>query len=537
MKNLKFINSYIKIREKHYENFKKSFKKDFLKKRIKLLKEISEALNSIHNQDYKPNNYKFLIGAWLDDLLKLYLTRKFYNKFNKEKLLVEKKLKINLNNNYSEYISRTNQYNFNLNIFSKLKNVEQKINFKLKKKIIKESIIRKLLKVLILSILKILITKKTTLIINSGFSTNALIKLFFFSKFKVVPFYNLSFVKPKYSFYLDNKHLRKKFYNLIKTKLPRDLSLIIMDTIPSAYVEEFKYYEEKSKKNYQFLPGKVFSKTSHLDDEIFKMTLMRWSKYLNSKPKILILQHGGNYSIGNEYAIGLHDYEISNKYYTWGHKFKKKHFPSYSHQILSKFLLYKKRKNKFKKKYFTFILGPNFKYDFQRYVYHLELYDILYKNRKDLLRHVNNPSNVVFKEYHQKRYMQQDTRREILLNLKINPQNIKRKFDIIFESKVLIFEYFSTLFFETIHFNIPFIFIIDEKNFYFSKIGKDFLNILKKNNLIFSSGVDAANFLNSIDDFDTWWKSIDKKDYLRIKKLLANIHFNDLNYWLQQFKN
>ena len=134
MKNLKFINSYIKIREKHYENFKKSFKKDFLKKRIKLLKEISEALNSIHNQDYKPNNYKFLIGAWLDDLLKLYLTRKFYNKFNKEKLLVEKKLKINLNNNYSEYISRTNQYNFNLNIFSKLKNVEQKINFKLKKK-------------------------------------------------------------------------------------------------------------------------------------------------------------------------------------------------------------------------------------------------------------------------------------------------------------------------------------------------------------------------------------------------------------------
>ena len=134
MKNLKFINCYIKVREKHYENFKKSFKKDFLKNRIKLLKVISEALNSIHNQDYKPNNYKFLIGAWLDDLLKLYLTRKFYNKFNKEKLLVEKKLKINLNNNYSEYISRTNQYNFNLNIFSKLNNVEQKINYNLKKK-------------------------------------------------------------------------------------------------------------------------------------------------------------------------------------------------------------------------------------------------------------------------------------------------------------------------------------------------------------------------------------------------------------------
>ena len=34
-----------------------------------------------------------------------------------------------------------------------------------------------------------------------------------------------------------------------------------MDTIPSAYVEEFKYYEDKSK-NYQFLPGKVFSKTT-----------------------------------------------------------------------------------------------------------------------------------------------------------------------------------------------------------------------------------------------------------------------------------
>ena len=80
------------------------------------------------------------------------------------------------------------------------------------------------------------------------------------------------------------------------------------------------------------------------------MTVMRWSRNLNLKPKVLILQHGGNYSIGNEYTL-----RMTMKFQTNiipGAISLKKHFPSYSHQIYQ-IILYKKQKNKFKKKYFT----------------------------------------------------------------------------------------------------------------------------------------------------------------------------------------
>ncbi len=288
---------------------------------------------------------------------------------------------------------------------------------------------------------------------------------------------------------------------------------------------------------YKFTPRGIFTKTSHLDDEILKMSMMRWSSLSQKKPKILISQHGGNYSVSNEYALGWHDYEISDKYYTWGYKFKNKHFPSNAQQVLNKFNFYNKEKNNYKKKYLTFILGANFPYDFQRHVYHIELYETLYKNRKKFLKTILDPKNVMFKQYYEQRYKQQDTKKIIKSKLNISSKNIKKDFNLIFQSKLLIFEYFSTLFFETINLDIPFIFIIDEKNFYFSVIGKKFIKFLKKNNLIFSSGDEAAKFINNINDLDAWWYNIDQIEYKKIKKLVANIEYNDLNYWLQQFKN
>ena len=85
--------------------------------------------------------------------------------------------------------------------------------------------------------------------------------------------------------------------------------------------------------------------------------------------------------------------------------------------------------------------------------------------------------------------------------------------------------------------NIPFIFIIDRKNFYLSKEGEKLILFLKKNNLLFDNGIKAAQYLNKIEDYDLWWNNINKKDLNKIKNNVANIRFKNLHFWLQQFKN
>ena len=123
----------------------------------------------------------------------------------------------------------------------------------------------------------------------------------------------------------------------------------------------------------------------------------------------------------------------------------------------------------------------------------------------------------------------------IFLNSKIV---LKSALPLNGRTKVLIFDYFSTMFFEVINLDIPFIFILDEKNFFFSKIGYDLLDFLKRNNLLFKSGKEAAIYLNKIDDIEFWWQtSIDKNKLNQIKIAVSNVKFKNLQFWLEQFKN
>ena len=150
----------------------------------------------------------------------------------------------------------------------------------------------------------------------------------------------------------------------------------------------------------------------------------------------------------------------------------------------------------------------------------------------------NNSKNLIFKKYFENRYSNQDSQSTIKKKLNITNNNITNNFQIIFQSKVLIFDYFSTMFFEVINLDIPFIFILDEKNFFFSKIGYDLLDFLKRNNLLFKSGKEAAIYLNKINDIEFWWQtSIDRNKLNQIKIIVSNVKFKNLQFWLEQFKN
>ena len=78
------------------------------------------------------------------------------------------------------------------------------------------------------------------------------------------------------------------------------------------------------------------------------------------------------------------------------------------------------------------------------------------------------------------------------------------------------------MFFEIINLKIPFIFILDEKNFYFSKIGIDLMNFLKNNNLLFESGDIAAEYLNKIKR-PKYIKTLIKSDIKKLTLIFSNL--------------
>ena len=512
---------------KHYEGV-------FLKERNYLLKILTIALNNIHGTNYNTDNFKFLLGPWLDEFLKIYLLRKYHMKFIKHQLIIKNDTKILIHKDFSDFIINSNNLNFNLNFFSKLQKTKNKFIYYLKKnKKINNSIYFRIKIKILFFILKKIINKKTTLLVNSKFDKFTLIKLFFLSGFKIVPFFHYNIYRSNLSLFKKNFKLRESLEKEIQKHISKKyLSKLIIDNIPTSYVEDFSNCEKLSKKIYPNKPKTIFTTTSHLDDEILKFAILRWS--IVKKPKVYISQHGGNYSVSNQFGLGYHDYEISDKYFTWGYKYRKKDIPSNVQQAIAKLNYYKN----YKKNFFTFILGPNIENDFQRYVYQNVDYDKLYENRLAFIKNFNNSKNLIFKKYFENRYSNQDSQSTIKKKLNITNNNITNNFQIIFQSKVLIFDYFSTMFFEVINLDIPFIFILDEKNFFFSKIGYDLLDFLKRNNLLFKSGKEAAIYLNKINDIEVWWQtSIDKNKLNQIKTKVSNVKFKNLQFWLEQFKN
>lgn len=517
----------------NYQNFLKFYEKEFLKKKKFLLKILTLSFNNIHNKNFKKENYKFLLGPWLDEFLKIYLLRKYHLRFIKKKLKMNKNTNIFIHNDYADFVINSNNLNFNLNFFSKLQRSKNKFNYRIKNIKKKYSFIFKVKFKIYLFMLHKLINKNTILLIHSKFDKFFLIKLFFKSRFNIVPFIHNNIYHPDPKYIKKNFMIRDKFKKEINKLLSKkSLVKLITDNIPAAYLENFKYYDELSEKIYPKLPKAIFTTTCHLENEILKFSLMKWSSI--AKPKIYISQHGGNYSISNQLGLGCHDYEISDKYFTWGYKFRKKDISSNALQVISKINNYRN----FKKNYVTFILGPNILNDFQRYVYQNVNYKKLYQNRLSFLKNFKDSKKLIFKKYFEKRYTLQDDEKIIKKKLSIQSNKITNNFEIIYESKILIFDYFSTMFFEIINLKIPFIFILDEKNFYFSKIGIDLINFLKNNNLLFKSGDIAAKHLNKINNFEKWWETTVNQNELNIiKSKVANIELKNLQFWVEQFNS
>ena len=135
----------------------------------------------------------------------------------------------------------------------------------------------------------------------------------------------------------------------------------------------------------------------------------------------------------------------------------------------------------------------------------------LYK-RKKFIENISSRIDLVYRPYYEKRYTHQ-----IKEDVKIIKKKFKtsKDFKYLFNSNLIVFEYFSTMIFEIINLNIPFIIISDIKDYKFSNFGLKLINNLQKENILFSDPVKASNFINkNFNNINDWWY---KKKFLLIK--------------------
>ncbi len=280
---------------------------------------------------------------------------------------------------------------------------------------------------------------------------------------------------------------RKKNYD--------DRAIFLIANIPLDYLENFKFIRLIS--NILFFGQNFYCRVSHWDNEYFK-NYVAFKKNIN----VYLDQHGGNYSFVNKNLYYNYDKFVSKKTLWWdkvnNRKYKSKFFSIRLKEIYSE-------KKEYNIKYSAcYVLSFLKKYDYQNEYY--DNFDYKYKVNqiKNFFNFFKNSSSSIIK-IAPKRYNSQVNINN-LHKLGLKKKQITSKNSSFFESKILIFEHLSTAIFETRKQDIPFIIILNKKNYFLSKEGNYILNILKKENIFFSNGKDAAIYLNKINNIEKWWK-------------------------------
>ena len=366
-------------------------------------------------------------------------------------------------------------------------------NFIFKNKVFKTSFTEVILffYLIIFKIINFLFVEKKTIAIDGpkdqNFSKNN--KNYIFS-----PYSNLR------SLFFNNVNFEKRDEIIKKLKNSKDKDnqlhkkiIYLISIMPINYIENYKKLKFFSK--LLFFGDKFYSRVSHIDNELFKFYLAH-----NNKRKLYLDQHGGNFSFVDESLYISYDKKISNKIYFWDKINNTKYKSNFNSAKLTKKNLYKGFLRKYDACYvmsfsksFDYQNEFHENYNYEKKIMQMNNFSNNYNNKKNLI--IKIPPNRYDSQINQKRLTKYGFKK-----LQISENKL-----IFYESKILIFEHFSTVIFETRCSNTPFIIITDLNDHFLSREGEFIISILKKENLIFKNGLEAAKFLNKINDIDYWW--------------------------------
>ena len=130
--------------------------------------------------------------------------------------------------------------------------------------------------------------------------------------------------------------------------------------------------------------------------------------------------------------------------------------------------------------------------------------------------------------------MHYNTKNEILKICKIKKSHITKNLDKVLRTEIIIFNYLSTMIFELLQINKPFVVIIKNEDHFFSKLGLSLVKDLKKNKFLFRNIEEFYSYSKNID-INSWWHSQKKQNFLN--KLKKEYSFTDEHFSFNLMKN
>ena len=493
----------------------------------KILKILSKKLNKLHNKNQSLRFWKILIGPWLSLFIHVYFERwqNIKTVFNKYK------------------IDRCIFLNLDENLFRAFDNREFKnlVNSDIWNQYIYQSIIKNFLSK------KNIIYSKTNLNNQQKYLENAKAVFTEDNKKKKISFKNLIFSsfnlfnRRNYEYFiyktslgfkneleLSNKLNQKpifpipdlkkstssnyqksrndiKFLFKPKNLFEKELHKMLINQIPSIFIENFNQLEHFSKNsNIPQNPKIIFTSEAIWFDTKISYHV---GKLVDKKSKLIIGQHGGAFGLSKLHWPEKFEIDISDKFLSWGWNDKKE-------KKIKKFFILKNIKKKklnqdkvlimlkIRKRYFHSMESSSGTELYSDFIKNVSTFLFSLKNdikTKTILRlppNSNNFDNVDF-------YSNLENKFKFKNSDKINTAYNS--------SKIVIHPTNSTSFLETLTLNIPSLLILDKNDNPFRSNSKKYIDGLLKTKVLFFNHLEAAKFLNKIwgNDIDLWWN--DKK--------------------------
>lgn len=298
--------------------------------------------------------------------------------------------------------------------------------------------------------------------------------------------------------------------------------------IPMEYIEDFQDYYRAYKKSDLKVNTKIVDSNTVYSSFLFKIFI---ADAINHGGKLEMIQHGGNYCI--EKYIGLWEFEIADKYYTWGNGFIKNTKGNMYAMPLPKTLTRKKRKRK--NILFIGYAYPPYVAMFRNF-FTMKIEE-LYREEDSFFGELEQKCKAILRV----RCYPMDlwwNRKEILMqNFSWMQFDYNQNYYIAMsEARLVVTHIISTTCMESINCNIPTIIFCSDDFFIPDENAIEILNELRRVKVLFDNPEDAANFINNnLESIDKWWNEPERKAVVgRFRNMYASRgHFPKLK-WIRE---
>ncbi len=302
-----------------------------------ILVQVSNCLNRIHGENHTTRYWRIIVGPWLyifiailydryQSILSAELSGKATNTY-----IAKYKLGIWIPKDFEEFMKSIIGDDYNHYLYSRIIETTSKLPYEIKdnqKEQVSFAKHKINLKESLPSLKSILerIIKKSWKFVPDAFNKIVFVSPYFspIELMKIqLTLRQVPYLCPPYCNTQDSKidmERRRNIkidVNIVDNEFVKILACMIPEQIPACHIESYSLIKENALKVYPSKPKIIFTANASYVNEGFKL----WAAlHAESGVKFLGTQHGGFYGIGLWTANEDHEYEIYDKYYSWGWK-------------------------------------------------------------------------------------------------------------------------------------------------------------------------------------------------------------------------